>query len=173
MKENIRSFLNKPCGMPVVLVVLGAALILFPGMALKTIVRLGGVAMVAGGANAVGAWKRSQNQETSSYLDVAGGVVAILGGLYLVIRPESLINFFPTLAGALIVVSGIYYILKAMDSKRAGFDKWQVSLLLSVVTIALGILILAHPFGTMELLVRILGGVLVYNGLSSLWIVTH
>ena len=173
MKEDFRSFLGTPSALPILLIILGLLLILFPGIALTSIVRLGGAALLVGGLNSFGAWPRSRYEAGQSHVDKVGGIFAVLGGLYLLIRPHTLINIFPTVAGILIILGGIYNLLKAFDSRKVGYEKWQVSLLLSVITIALGFYLLYHPFRTMELLVRILGGILIYNGLSSLWIVTR
>ncbi len=173
MKDKMQSFFRKPWALSVILTVLGIVLLLDPGMMLRSIVRLGGAALLIGGCSAIVSWTRRRNEAGVSYLDAGGGVIAVLGGLFLLFSPESLINLFPTIAGLLIILSGVYNVLQALDSKRAGFDRWHMSVLLAVITIVLGAIILANPFGTMELLVQILGGVLIYNGLSSLWIVTR
>ena len=172
LKEKLQAFLNKPNGLPILLTVLGVILLLFPGIALKTVVRLAGIALIIGGADAIIAWNRNRTAN-SSYLDVAGGAVAVIGGLFLLIKPETLINIFPTIAGILVILYGAFYFLKALASKRTGFDKWKVSMVLAVVIVILGIYVLVRPFSTMKLLVRVLGGVLIYNGLSSLWIATR
>ena len=174
MNSSVRSSLNKPWAFAAIMIILGAVLVLFPGMTLVYIVRLGGAALILGGIGSVVSWCRmGRHQAGSSYLDIAGGIFAVLGGLFLMLRPQVLIDMFPTVAGVLIILNGFFNLLKALDSRRLGFSKWLVSLLLAAVTIALGIFLLAHPFSTMQLLVRILGVVLIYNGLSSLWIVTR
>ena len=172
MKAKLQSFLSKPGAMPVLLIILGAVLFLFPGMMLKSVVRLGGIALIIGGVNAIDSWVYRRT-EGSSRLDIVGGVIAVLGGLYLVIKPDSLVKFFPTVAGILIILCGVFYFLKALDARRKGAEKSKAGLLMPAVSVILGIILLNNPFGTMELLVRILGAVLIYNGLSSLWIVNR
>ena len=173
MKDEFRPIQGTPSALPILLIILGLVLLLFPGMTLTLIVRLGGIALIAGGLNALGAWPRSRYEAGPSNLDKVGGVLAVLAGLFLVIRPQSLINFFPKAAGILIILGGIYNLLKALASKRAGYDKWTAGMLMALVTVALGVYLVARPFSTMELIVRILGGILIYNGLSSLRIVTR
>ena len=173
MKEDFRSFLGTPSALPILLIILGLLLILFPGIALTSIVRLGGAALLVGGLNSFGAWPRSRYEAGQSHVDKVGGIFAVLGGLYLLIRPHTLINIFPTIAGILVILYGAFYFLKALASKSTGFDKWKVSMVLAVVIVILGIYVLARPFSTMKLLVRVLGGVLIHNGLSSLWIATR
>ena len=48
---------------------------------------------------------------------------------------------------------------------------WWLDLALSALTLALGALILINPFGTFAALVTLIGLVLIYDGLSDLWII--
>ena len=49
--------------------------------------------------------------------------------------------------------------------------RWWLDLALSALTLALGALILINPFGTFAALVTLIGLVLIYDGLSDLWII--
>ena len=46
-----------------------------------------------------------------------------------------------------------------------------MDLLLAVLTLALGVLVVVNPFGTFAALVTLIGLVLIYDGLSDLWII--
>ena len=167
MKNNANGVLEKPWGFSILLIVLGAILVIKPGAMMTSFVRLVGTAGLAYGLYSLFI---SKKRAVWSTLDTGAAILLALAGLFLLISPQTIINILPTAGGIMIILTGAYNTLKALDARQYKVDKsWQMSLLLAAVTVVLGIVILTHRFGTMELLVRILGGVLIYNGLSSLW----
>ena len=49
------------------------------------------------------------------------------------------------------------------------YDRWWVVLALSLISAALGVVILLRPVKTAALLIQLIGGVFIYTGLSDLW----
>lgn len=173
MKENLKAFLRKPWVFPVLLVILGLFLLFHPGTMLNTVVRLIGAALLIGGLNGVISWLQRRNDAGVSYLDVIGGALGLLAGLLILINPESLVSLFPTLIGIAMILYGLLNLLKSYVQKKSGFDQWYISLLMALVIVVFGIILIAHPFSAAEVLARVLGVFLIYNGLSSLWIATR
>ena len=53
------------------------------------------------------------------------------------------------------------------------YDNWWVALLLSLLTVALGVVLICNPFTIVDTVVRIIGAFLVYDGLSDMWILSR
>ena len=74
----------------------------------------------------------------------------------------------PFILGLLIVISGIVKLQEALDMMKYRADGSVTVLVIAILSLVLGILILINPFGTAELLFRIIGIALIYNGVSDL-----
>ena len=63
--------------------------------------------------------------------------------------------------------------VQAIDLKKMQYDNWWVALLLSLLTVALGVVLICNPFTIVDTVVRIIGAFLVYDGLSDMWILSR
>ena len=150
----------------IVLLILGIILASHPGSVLKTVARLMGVALIIAGAVYLLGWRKDRDR---SVIRAGGAVLEILAGLILLAAPAFVLSLFPVLAGVVIVLYGIADVLSALSIRRNG-GRWKTSLLLAVITVALGLLLLANPFSTMAILVRVLGLVLIYKSVTGIFI---
>ena len=67
------------------------------------------------------------------------------------------------LFGGFLIVSGIVDLISAIDIKKSGVFGWLVPVIMSLAIIVVGIIIIVNPFGSIELITRILGaGLLAY-----------
>ena len=73
--------------------------------------------------------------------------------------------------GLIIVVDGAVNLKRAMTLRSLDFSKWSIYFLLSCLTILLGVGAVLNPFDSLTLLLRLIGLVLIYDGLSDLWII--
>ena len=73
--------------------------------------------------------------------------------------------------GAVVIFHGVLDVQSSVSLMRQGAARWWLDLALSALTPALGALILINPFGTFAALVTLIGLVLIYDGLSDLWII--
>ena len=96
------------------------------------------------------------------------GLAAIVAGLVVLIKPGWVIAVFPMVAGVFVAFNGILNTLHALQTRRAGSRGWQILLVLSLLSIVVGILLFANPFAYMSTLVILLGAVLIYNGILGI-----
>jgi uncharacterized membrane protein HdeD (DUF308 family) len=91
------------------------------------------------------------------------GTISIIVGIVVCAKYKSIISIILFIFGLFILVSGVVDLFTSISAKRFGMSVWIVSLLLSLVTIVLGLLVVVNPFSSMIVLVRILGvGLLAY-----------
>ncbi|HPS75965.1 MAG TPA: DUF308 domain-containing protein [Oscillospiraceae bacterium] len=150
---------------------LGVVLILYKARAVSLIVLVSGVALMALGAYYIGLYFARRSRIALLQMDLLLGIILFLLGLWMAARPDSVISLLQYVAGAIILVHGVVDLQAAFNIKRGGFEKWWVSLLLAVVTLLLGALIIIDPFAALDALLILIGLVLIFDGLSDLYII--
>lgn len=151
----------------IIMILIGAFLVFYPGDTINTVVTVFGYALIIAGAVAV--ISAILQKENRSIPNLVQGAVEIIVGIWVVSNPGTVVSIFPMIAGAIIVVSGVASFFDAVGRRSGTSSGWKVSLILSVVTIILGVIIFANPFSTVTLLLRIIGVAFLYNGLVSLF----
>ena len=99
------------------------------------------------------------------------GVVLSGLGIWLMTSSDSVIALVQYVFGAVVIFHGVLDVQSSVSLMRQGAARWWLDLALSALTLALGALILINPFGTFAALVTLIGLVLIYDGLSDLWII--
>ena len=97
------------------------------------------------------------------------GIVAAAAGLLFLIKPEFFKSVIPVVLGIYIIIDALLNLKRSMELHSLQYGRWWVILVLSLVSVALGVLILFRPGMTADVLIMVIGGVFVYNGLSDLW----
>lgn len=149
-------------------ILLGGAILIWPGSSLELICLLVGFVIMLYGA--VKIFSAVSDRERKSRL--VGGILfgAVLAGIgvYLIIRPRTILSILPVVIGIFIVLNGLTKIQKALELKKAGYHKWWSFLLAALVTEALGILIISNPFSTVKLTFMVVGLVMVTDGIANI-----
>ena len=71
--------------------------------------------------------------------------------------------------GLYIAIDGLLSVKRTLELHRMDYARWNVNLILSLVSAGLGIFIVFHPLLTQASLFRVIGVVLIYAGGSDLW----
>lgn len=145
---------------------IGLVLLLFPGSALLSVCyTIGGLTIAMGVIRVVRYFKQEHTYPFLFQSDLVVGLITIGLGLFMVTSPKAVMNLLPNLLGILLVGCGIGNILRSIDAKNAGFAQWGVLLGMAIVAIVAGLVILSNPFGTIELVVAVTGGCLLYESI--------
>lgn len=96
-----------------------------------------------------------------------GILLLILGGVILV-RPESLMLFICITFGIFMVIDGLLKIQVAGQSRTFGIGKWWLIFASAIVTEALGLVLLLRPGEGMDLLMILLGIGMLSEGILNL-----
>ena len=152
-----------------VLTVIGCVLFIMPGIALKTLIRLIGILLVlVGGLRLAGLYKEGE-LAAADKKQTFFAVSSTVAGAVIMLFPKLLVTLFPIIAGVFILLHGIANLKNALDAKKRGASSWQSALIIAVITTASGVLILINPVSTTKALVRIIGAILIWCGLTGLW----
>lgn len=99
--------------------------------------------------------KQSKLEKMMS-LSLILGILLTAVGVYLFINLESLANFITTLIGIAILIKSLFKLQYAFNIRDIS-DKWFYNLIVGIVGVLLGILLLANPFHSAALFLRIIG----------------
>ncbi len=73
--------------------------------------------------------------------------------------------------GVVLFVHGFEDLKYAVQTKRSGFENWWVIFLFAVVGMGLGAACIVDCFGVISVTTTFVGIVLIYDGITDLWIV--
>lgn len=152
-------------------IVLGVVLVMYPDKAASIFVKVCGYALIALGVYYIVVYFARKSKVAMLQMEMLLGIVLLLIGIWMVTKPASVIALLQYVVGALIIIHGIIDLQASLNIKRAGFDKWGASLVLSLLTLALGVLIIIDPFSATQVLMVVIGIVLVFDGLSDVYII--
>ena len=152
-------------------IVLGVVLIMYPANAANIFVLVCGYALIALGVYYAVVYFARKSKVAMLQTELLLGIILLLIGIWMVSKPSSVIALLQYVVGALIVIHGIIDLQAAINIKRAGFEKWGMGLILSLVTMALDVLIILDPFSATNVLMIVIGIVLIFDGLSDMYLI--
>lgn len=100
---------------------------------------------------------------------IMGGIV-ILIGIWIWIQPSVILTLIPIMIGVLLLVHGIRGISESFLMKGYGYGSWPLGVVLSIISLVLGVVCIVDAFGVLELASIVIGISLIYNGVSNLYI---
>ncbi len=95
-------------------------------------------------------------------------IIFISLGLFIVFNPVAFASFIPLVMGLLLVIESFCKMQSSFTLKKYNYDAWYQVLIVSIIVFILGIVLIVSPFKTAILLIRILGLILVIDGISSI-----
>ena len=157
----------------VICVILGIVLLVWPGQSTQVVCMVLGIVLGGFGLIQIILYLATKEKTMVSHsMMMLGVVLAVIGG-WIVLKPETIIKAVPMIVGILIVIHGFHNAVQAIDLKKMQYDNWWEALLLSLLTVALGVVLICNPFTIVDTVVRIIGAFLVYDGLSDMWILSR
>ena len=152
-------------------IVLGIVLMVYPNASLTLVCRAVGAIVLITGLGFVGSYLRVGKTRWFGKIElVFGSIFAILGG-FIVLYPLGVISIVPIVFGVLLIYHGIANMRQAFELHQYKDRGWWFPVLIAASTIVLGVVIMRNPFGTIEMLMRIIGACLLYDGLMNTMLV--
>ena len=149
-------------------IVIGMMLLIMPQTSLLWICYAFGVVVLITGIVCLIQYARIRGTGLTAPFMLVGGVITAGLGIFTLAKPQVVASFLPVVFGIFIVVDGLSRIGSAIDLAKRKGQKWWVLLLLSIVSVALGILLVLHPFGAAVSVVMVCGILLIVEGAMNL-----
>lgn len=148
-------------------ILLGIVLVAYPNTSLTFVCRaVGAIVLVTGLGFVFGYLKNGKAFWYGKAELVFGSIFAILGG-FIVLYPLGIISIIPIVFGILLVYHGIANMRQAFELRQYKDRGWWFPVLVAATTILLGIFIMKNPFRTIDVIMRLIGACLIYDGLMN------
>ena len=144
----------------------GAVLVAFPQDAVRWICMALGALLLAAGVFNVISYLRGGRLRSAFSFDLVVGIVLAVIGLWLLLRPNTVVALVQYVFGAFILIHGLLQ-LQAAFAVRGGI----IPVLMAAIPVVLGVVILLDPFSSLAALVVLIGIVLIYNGVVDLYLI--
>ena len=157
----------------VLCVLLGLVLLIWPGTTTQIVCMTLGIVMLAYGIIQIVIYLFNRERTIISQGMMLLGIVFAVIGIWILLRPEMIIMAVPIIVGVLIVIHGLHNVIQAIALQKDGYDKWWLALIFALLTVIFGGVLIYNPFEAVELVVRLIGVFLIYDGLSDIWILSR
>ncbi len=152
--------------------VLGLILVIFPAQVASVACYILGALLIAAGIVFIIKFFSCRGISSLFSLTLIGGIVLTAIGIFIITRSEIIIQIVPFIFGIIAIIDGIIALQRSLILAKVGFPFWWLSLVLSVITVALGIVVAINPFESGILAFRFIGVCLIFAGIADLWGIT-
>lgn len=157
--------------MSVMFCIAGALFIALPDISITMIGISVGIAMIVFGiVKLVGYFSRDLFRLAFQF-DLELGILLLVLGLIVLIRPDDLMTFICIALGISILTDGLFKVQIALDSKRFGIKSWWVILALAVVAGTIGVFLIFRSAKSAQFLTVLLGVSILAEGILNLYTV--
>lgn len=140
----------------IILILVGAMFLLTPTYSLANVIRVVGWILVV-----IGAFGAGSNLRYGLDMRVISPILMLLTGILFVRSPYSVISYVNILCGIILLISSI-------SAFAQGGRRTTAETLLIVAGMIFGVMILIDPFRLTNIIVRLVGVALIYQGIVNL-----
>ena len=162
--EKLRN--NSSMVTDIIILILGIIMLCRPWDVMANIVRVIGIVLVIAGALVIITVVMGGKISSANIPTIVGGAGTIIAGIVFWSRPGIVVGTVEKVFGIIIILHGVMNLVKAIRIGKQ--EKIPVELILSVISIVIGVLVFIGLFGATTV-VKIIGAVLIYNACLSLW----
>ena len=145
--------------------VLGIILLIWPAASLIIMAKCIGALVAIGGLAAAYQFYKDHDSPAKSLIIICGAVIFL--------HPGELVKLIPMIMGILVLISGLINLGETFTLSKKRYSRWWLSLIIAVITIGAGLFLITRAFSLAALITRIAGGILLFDGLSDLWVISR
>ena len=169
MKEHLKSLKMTFILAAVLYIALGTVLLLWPYTTLTLMCYLFGGILLAYGVITIVGFFFNDSAMGAFRLELVLGILAAAVGVLFLLQPDFILALVPVVLGVYIAIDSLVNLKRTLELYRLEYDRWWVTLVLSLVGVALAVVILLKPIASETLFYRLVGIVFIYTGISDLW----
>ncbi len=157
MGKIMRKFLKSSIISSIALAILGVLLFFQSELTLISISYIIGGILVAIGV--LGILKYIGKSEKNE-LDIVYGIVTVILGIIIISNPKAIGSIIPFIIGFVIVINSALKLQYGFELKKAKNNLWKSTIILSIVTVIVGVLLIFNPFKGAEIITKIVGALI-------------
>ena len=157
MKETLKRIKADIIVSALLCIALGIVLLVWPAETIDVFCKILAVGLIIMGGVDIASY--FMNRSIHPFAG-ALGLIVLLIGIWIFLRPESIVSLIPIVIGVKL----------AVETKRNGYGKWWSMLIIAAVSLVFGVLCIVNAFGMVKLALQFIGIALIYDGISDLWV---
>ena len=161
-KKEIKGILGS-----LLLIVLSVFLMLKPIEIIGTLIKVIGMILLICGVFDFTNYFVNKKEESLFDYGLVKGIIEITIGVLFIFKYDLLINLFPCILGLIIVFINIFKLQTAISLKEFE-SNYMTGVIISSLSIILGLVIVINPFETLEVVIIVSGAVLLISELSNI-----
>lgn len=135
----------------------GVLLIIKPSEVIQLISIVIGIGIIIAGIFAFIKYLKLYKEQNGFYFDLVYGIICIVAGTLLIFNPNAVASILPLILGVWMLINSAFKIQYVLDLKKYQDSSWIWTLVLTILTLACGILFIFNPFRGAEILMMLLG----------------
>jgi uncharacterized membrane protein HdeD (DUF308 family) len=166
IKEIIKRIKVQRLVTALVIAIIGIMFIIFPKSSAHILCYVGGALLIAWGVFRIVMYFVS-GMRTINY-SLVGGVTLILIGSILCARPDLVEAILTIAVGVVLIIDGIAKLQHCMQIVLLKESGWWINIIVSVVSVVLGIIVLCNPFSSTTALMIFIGISLIVDAVCDI-----
>ena len=155
-------------GISVLLTALGICLICVPNISVRAVGIVCGVTLIVFGfVKLVGYFSRDLFRLAFQY-DLASGILTVLIGTALLIRPVRAMTLMCSLIGILVLADSLFKTQISIDARTFGVRQWWLILASAILAGVFGFLLILRPDESVQVMTVLYGITLLWEGLLNI-----
>jgi len=156
-----------------VIMVLGILLMIFPEISSTTITYIVGSIIVLCGLVKLILYFVNDSYGLAFQFDFALGIFTMLIGTILLLHPKNTLAFLNVVIGVFVMIDGALKLQTSKEARSFGIKNWLAILVLSILTLCVGLIMVLEPFEGAIALTAILGIALFADGIENLLVALY
>ena len=171
--RNLKTVKNVYVVMTICCIVGGTILFVWPGLGLDVLCKICGVFFLVYGLAKLSSYFTKDLFQLAFQFDFGLGIVSIILGALMIFRTDHIVGFFAFCIGIFMLIDAALKIQTAFEAKRFGIEKWRWILITAIPVGIIGAFLLFSPMKATNLIVRMVGLGICFDGVMNLVVVTN
>ena len=154
--------------MAIIYVVIGILMLVRPKFICDAVNYIIGAFIIIVGLTYLFKLLQDKNIREFSKLELLIGFFAIGFGIFLIINSNLLVSILPLATGIIILIDALSQISSGFKLKKCGNKTWYINILVGVLFLSFAIFVIINAKETSYLIVKLIGAVLMLDGLFEM-----
>lgn len=157
--------------MAIIYILFGLMFLIRPDTTNKIIVIILGLIITLYGISKIIAHVQSDISQRFQSFNLGIGIIALLIGLFFLIKPGTIVSMFGAILGLFLFFHGAINFQHAFNLKDMGYKKWWISAIFGLIAICFGFYGILNPRAISPAFSIIIGLGLIISGISDIFMI--
>ena len=150
------------------LIILGLLLLIWSKHSLTAIFQITGIALIVIGILKWVFYFFDKEQKQRSIFDLVIGLIMIACGIFLFVRAEPLVDYFPAVSAIVLGYGAIRMITQAVNARMESMKKFLIPLIFGIILLVIATIVFVHPVFLLDFMVQVTGVAMMIEGVFML-----